>query len=78
MEAKLSTWLVRIVINQALKKLRKQKREAGTVALDNVVELEQHLDTTDMMERGPERPDITASRHELRKMLESQVVPAAG
>jgi DNA-directed RNA polymerase specialized sigma24 family protein len=34
MEAKLSTWLVRIVINQALKKLRKQKREGGTVALD--------------------------------------------
>jgi RNA polymerase sigma-70 factor, ECF subfamily len=69
-EAKLSTWLVRIVINQALEKLRRRKREEGTVALDNVVDLEQHLDT---MMSEPERPDAAASRHELRKLLESKI-----
>jgi len=72
-EAKLSTWLVRIVINFALEKLRRRKREEGTVALDNVVDLEQHLDTMSAMMSEPERPDAAASRHELRKLLESKI-----
>jgi len=72
-EAKLSTWLVRIVINFALEKLRRRKREEGTVALDNVVDLEQHLDTMSAMMSEPERPDAASSRHELRKLLESKI-----
>jgi RNA polymerase sigma-70 factor, ECF subfamily len=72
-EARLSTWLVRIVINQALEKLRRHKREDGTVALDNVVDLEQHMDTMSAMTSEPERPEMAAARHELRRMLESRI-----
>jgi RNA polymerase sigma-70 factor, ECF subfamily len=57
-ESRLSTWLVRIVINQALEKLRRHKKEDGDVALDNVVDLEQHLDTMSAMISQPERPAI--------------------
>ena len=45
-QSRLSTWLVRIVINQALERLRRRKREDGNVALDNVVDLEEHMDAT--------------------------------
>jgi RNA polymerase sigma-70 factor, ECF subfamily len=72
-ESRLSTWLVRIVINQALEKLRRSKREAGTVALDNVVDLEDHIDAMSAMASAPERPDYMASRQQVRKLLESKI-----
>ena len=72
-EAKLSTWLVRIVINQALEKLRRRKREGGNVALDKVVDFEQQVDRMGLMASEPEQPDRAASRHELRKVLESRI-----
>ncbi len=70
-QSRLSTWLVRIVINQALERMRKHKREEGNVRLDNVVDLESHMDTTGL--RAPERPDIEASRSEVRKLLEARI-----
>ena len=42
-ESKLSTWLTRIVINQALTRLRKNKRDDGNVPLDNVVDIDGRL-----------------------------------
>ena len=72
-QSRLSTWLVRIVINQALERLRRHKREDGNVALDNVVDLEKHMDTMNTMTSEPERPDIAASRLEVRKLLESRI-----
>ncbi len=72
-EARLSTWLVRIAINQALEKLRRSKREPGKVALDNVVDLEDHLEAVSTMTSAPERPDHIASRHQVRKVLESKI-----
>jgi RNA polymerase sigma-70 factor (ECF subfamily) len=72
-QSRLSTWLVRIVINQALERLRRHKRADGNVALDNVVDLEKHMDTMNTMMSEPERPDIAASRLEVRKLLESRI-----
>jgi RNA polymerase sigma-70 factor (ECF subfamily) len=72
-ESRLSTWLVRIVINRALERLRKRKREDGKVALDNVVDLEGHIDTMNSTLKEPERPDVAASRGEVRKLLESRI-----
>src|SRR5262249_53765616 len=43
-EAKLSTWLTRIVINQALAKLRKDKTRHASVSLDNVVDIDDRVD----------------------------------
>ena len=69
-EAKLSTWLARIVANEALMRLRKQKRRAEIVPLQPAAgqELEQVSDT-DM----DNAPDISAEREELRRALESQI-----
>jgi len=72
-QSRLSTWLVRIVINQALERLRRHKREDGNVALDNVVDLEKHVDAMSALTSEPERPDFAASRLEVRRLLESRI-----
>jgi RNA polymerase sigma-70 factor (ECF subfamily) len=56
-----------------LERLRRNKREDGKVALDNVVDLEEHMDTLSGMISAPERPDTAASRIEVRKLLESRI-----
>jgi len=73
--AKLSTWLARIVINEAYGRLRKQKR-AVVVPFDAA-------SRRDAGERNPEegimagetveQPDAAAMRAELRRMLERRI-----
>ena len=70
-EAKLSTWLARIVANEALMRLRKLSRRAEIVPMQPAAtrqELEQVSDT-DM----DNAPDTSAERQELRRALESQI-----
>lgn len=72
-EARLSTWLVRIVINQALEKMRKRKSEDSNVSLDNVVELDMRIDMQSGLVNCPEQPEGAAMRAELRSLLESKI-----
>jgi RNA polymerase sigma-70 factor (ECF subfamily) len=72
-EAAPSTWLTRIVINEALMKLRRGKATAGTVALDNVVDLDGHLDASAGDVQRPPAPDAEALRHELCALLERKI-----
>jgi len=70
-EAKLSTWLVRIVINQALARLR--RKSAQVIPLDTAMEpidpeLRQALE--DDPDQGPER---RAQREEMRRLIESRI-----
>ena len=70
-EAKLSTWLARIVANEALMRLRKQTRRAEIVPIQpaaTVQDLEQISDS-DMTKA----PDAAAERREMRRVLESQI-----
>jgi RNA polymerase sigma-70 factor, ECF subfamily len=70
-EAKLSTWLARIVANEALMRLRKQARRAEIVPMQPAAtshELEQVPDTD--MNKGPHG---MAERMEMRRLLESQI-----
>ena len=78
-QAKLATWLTRIVINEALEKMRKRKRESGTVSLENVVDLESHIDIANTATPGPDAPDRSVMRAQTRKLLESRIdqLPAA-
>ncbi len=63
-EARLSTWLVRIVINEALGRLR--RRGAEVLAFDATIDL------ADVREGNPdERPDRVAMRSEMRAMMET-------
>jgi len=78
-ESKLSTWLTRIVVNQALGKMRKRRKEGGNVRLDNVLDLDGHVQGASPSLAAPEQPEARARREEMRKLLESKIdeLPAA-
>lgn len=70
-DAKLSTWLVRIVVNEALGQLR--RRQLKIVSLESVMASTQQMDAEwqhDDMDRSPDR---TAMRSELRKIMEARI-----
>ena len=70
-EAKFSTWLARVVANEALARLRKQVRRAAIVPLQGGVEMDEINPTMeDSMDKGPE---TAARRAELRKLLEKRI-----
>jgi RNA polymerase sigma-70 factor (ECF subfamily) len=78
-EAKLATWLTRIVINESLERLRKRKQETGKVSLENVVDLEMHIDNAVDGKARPEGPETAAMRAQTRRLLEHKIdqLPAA-
>ena len=70
-EAKLSTWLARIVANEALMRLRKQTRRAEIVPMQPAASaeaVEQVMDTD--MDKAPE---TSVQRSEVRRLLEAQI-----
>jgi RNA polymerase sigma-70 factor (ECF subfamily) len=69
-DAELSTWLARIVANEALQRLRKRARRAEIVPLQPAAdaELEQVSDTD-----RDKAPEMSAARAEMRRLLESQI-----
>lgn len=70
-EAKLSTWLVRIVINQALAKLRRRKAEA--VLLDAVVETAEPAAEEWMDPHPANQPETAAVHAEMRRFIEARI-----
>lgn len=78
-DARLTTWLTRIVINEALEKLRKRKQEPGKVSLENVVDLEMHIDNSNDGRSRPDGPEAAAMRAQTRRLLERKIdqLPAA-
>ena len=72
-EAKLSTWLTRIVINQALAKLRRDKTRGASVSLDNVVDIDGRVDGVEAAQSGPPQPDAAVLGEELRRLLERHI-----
>ncbi len=71
-EARFTTWMVRIVANEALMRLRKETRRAQIVPMqsaDATPGLEELADTT--MENN--RPEPSAERAEMRRLLERQI-----
>jgi len=70
--AKLSTWLARIVINEAYARLRKQKRAGVVVAFEGGLD-ELHSEERTMADEAVERPEAAALRGELRRLLESRI-----
>ena len=72
-DAKLSTWLVRIVANEALARLRKRKRSAEIIRLDGDTESgDQSVEVT-MNQTVPEQPEHGALRAEARRLLERKI-----
>jgi RNA polymerase sigma-70 factor (ECF subfamily) len=71
--SKLSTWLTRIVINQALGRLRKQKRQATVFAFSEDSRESGVQETFSMDEHSSASPEDAASRAELRAVLERKI-----
>jgi RNA polymerase sigma-70 factor (ECF subfamily) len=70
-DAKLSTWLARIVANEALGRVRKRARRAGIVPLvPGAAETEIEEVADENMDETPER---SAQRSEMRRLLEAQI-----
>src|SRR5258708_15167835 len=70
-DAKLSTWLARIVANEALMRLRKRTRRSEIVPLQSSDAIENFNDIPDpSMEKSPEN---SAQRAQMRHLLEPQL-----
>lgn len=68
-EARLSTWLVRIVVNEALGRLRRRPHGAQVIPLDTAMALMEPN-----MEAPPsDRPDATAMRAQMRRLIEAHI-----
>lgn len=71
-DAKLSTWLVRIVANEALARRRKDVRRAAIVPIRGGGVEEQEFETEAAV-RGENGPESQAQRSELRCLLEQKI-----
>lgn len=72
-EARLRTWLTRIVMNHAFERLRKRKRRARAAGSDNPIALEPHLDPTLMKASTQATPERIAMRAQARMLLERHI-----
>jgi len=70
-EARLSTWLARVVANEALMRLRKQARRSAIVPMQPGVAVEE---INEIAEGGMDKqPEAAARRAEMRKLLEERI-----
>jgi len=79
-DAKLSTWLVRIVVNESLGRLRKRSRRAEIIRLDGDSDFAAHESEpeSEMAQMpnsaaAPESPERAALRAQTRVLLESKI-----
>jgi RNA polymerase sigma-70 factor, ECF subfamily len=71
-EAKLSTWLARIVINESLARLRRD-RGAQVIPLDTAIEPFSDREEEPMDDHADRQPESVAMRTELRGVLEASI-----
>ena len=72
-DAKLSTWLVRIVVNESIARMRKHSRRAEVIRLDGGTEQDNQAAEVNMNASKPEQPDQAASRAQARRLLEAKI-----
>lgn len=70
-DAKLSTWLVRIVVNEALGQLR--RRQLKLVPLEAVMVSTAQMDANWQQDDMDRSPDRAAMRSELRRIMEARI-----
>lgn len=75
-EASLSTWLTRIVVNEASGRLRKQRRRGHIIQLvpgGDELDGREEDSMDDALGAAPEAPDAAALRAEARKLIEARI-----
>ena len=71
--SQLSTWLVRIVVNEALGRLRKRARRAEVIELNGDADMQEPTDAAQAHAAVPESPYGAALRAELRALIEAKI-----
>ena len=69
----LSTWLTRIVINEALMRVRAAKRRRASLDSDSVVVLDDYREKLMQGSMTPTLPDAAVARAEIRQLLEQAI-----
>ncbi len=72
-DAKLSTWLVRIVANEAIGRLRKRSRRAEVIQLSGDTNPPDQPAEVTMDQATPEQPEHAAMRAQTRRLLEARI-----
>src|SRR5262245_45148570 len=72
-DAKLSTWLARIVINEALGRKRRAARQGVVIPLEHATEFELCASPLDGPAAPAPGPEAEAMRHELARLVERRV-----
>ena len=72
-ESRLSTWLTRIVVNEATTRLRRRSREAMVVPLDSVADEEGNIMASEGATPEAERPELAAMRSQTRALIERRI-----
>lgn len=72
-DAKLSTWLVRIVVNESIGRMRKRNRSAEIIHIDNDVDLDSDATEVTMNDGMSAQPERAALRSETRRLLEKVI-----
>ena len=72
-DAKLSTWLVRITVNEAITRLHKHARRAEVIRLEGDDLQDHHSSEESMNDSPPEVPERATQRAEMRKLLEARI-----
>jgi RNA polymerase sigma-70 factor (ECF subfamily) len=69
-DARYSTWLARIVVNESLMRLRKLSRRASIVPIQAAAPVDEVEQVSD---DAMEKPETSAARAEMRRLLEAQI-----
>ena len=69
-DARFSTWLARIVVNESLMRLRKSARRAAIVPIQAATAVDEVEQVSD---DAMEKPESSAARAEMRRLLEAQI-----
>ena len=71
--ATLSTWLVRIVVNESIARARKRNRRAEVIQLEGTTDPTGDVTEASMLEAATEQPEHAAMRAETRRLLEAKI-----
>jgi RNA polymerase sigma-70 factor (ECF subfamily) len=72
-DAKLSTWLIRIVVNEAIARSRKHSRRAQIIPFSGAPEPDIDTSEVNMNEAAPEQPEHAAVRAQTRRLIEGKI-----
>ena len=72
-ESKLSTWLVRIAVNESLARLRKTRRSAHVISMEGDERIQHAVAQVEMSQSSPDHPETAAIRADTRRILEAKI-----